>query len=252
MGAGSAFAQGWQEVKGNHFIVLFEARQSPDAANAILRAAEGYYDKIARRLGYSRYSGWAWEQRVKILVFKDQQTFMSKTGQPPWSSGYSDRDSELFQSRVIVTYQQESGFLKGLLPHEIGHLILRDDVGFDKLLPLWFEEGVAQLEEMYKTENSKKLMKKLIRKNQYIPLAALSSWDVRQEQDPEKAALFYAESVSIVDFLMSSRGSAVFADLFRRLKDGLSFEDALMSAYKQQFKSTSGLEEGWINYLKNL
>ena len=248
----SALAESWQQAKGKHFIVYFEQKQDEESAKAVLREAEKYYDRISRLIGYARYSDyWTWEERVRILVFKDQDSFMKKTHQPPWSMGYADRDSALFSSRVIVTFNQEQGFLLGLLPHEIGHLILRDFVGFATFLPLWFEEGVAQLEEIYQKENARKIMKKLARKNQYIPLRTLANWDVRSEQDPEKAAVFYAQSVSVVDFLMRHYGSTAFANLCRRLKGEMSFEEVLASTYGQKLKSLEDLERSWVNDLRN-
>ena len=139
------------------------------AAKKVLRKAEEYYKKIGSQIGYARYSDfWTWDERVKIIMYHDQIEFMKETGHPNWLSGYSSRDEYLLHSKVIVTYKQEADFFTGFLPHEISHLILGDFL-HPYRVPLWFDEGVAQLQEINKSAMSNSMMKVLVRKGQHIP-----------------------------------------------------------------------------------
>lgn len=241
----------WSEFKDKHFVVYYTMSEDESWARVLLQKAEEYYDRIALEIGYSRYSNfWTWEDRVKIIIFADQKTYLQKTGQPKWSTGYSNRDSQLFKSRVIVTYHQENDFIDGLLPHEISHLILRDFIGFDRQIPLWFDEGVAQLNEANKKILADTLMKKLVKQNQFIPFEVLTTRDIRQETDSKKAIRFYLESVSVVDFLIKEYGHSAFGDLCRGLKDGKDIEDAIRGAYSGSIDSIVSLQEQWVKYMQ--
>lgn len=248
---GSVEAGTWEHVKDKHFIVYYNFKEDLTPANLVLRKAEEYYNKIANQIGYSRYSNfWTWDDRVKIIIFPDQAAFMQNTGQPAWSQGYSSRDSKLFHSRIIVTYRQEQGFIDGVLPHEIGHLILHDFVGFDTPVPLWFDEGVAQLQEQGKRKLVDQSLKPIVKKGQHIPFSLLTRWDVRGEGDQKKVMIFYLQSLSVVDFMIRQYGSSSFGYLCRGLKDGKTMEEALRSVYSSSISTAENLEKRWAEYMR--
>ena len=247
--AKEVLADRWKHIKDEHFIVYYSDEKDLALARQVLTKSESYYDKIAYQLGYARYSNfWTWEQRAKIIIFPNQQEFLQNTRQPSWSKGYADRDSRLFHSRTIVTYRQEQDFLDGFLPHEISHLILGDFVGSNRKIPIWFDEGVAQLHEGDKVAVSNQLMKNLVKVNGQISLDTLVSLDVRKEKDPQRVKIFYAQSVSLVDFLLKSYGSDAFGNLCRCLRDGKGIEEALASACS--LYALSDLEKKWLQYLR--
>lgn len=239
----------WQELKAEHFIAYYNFKEDLPNIQLILRKAEEYYKRIAEQIGYSRYSNfWTWEDRAKIIIFPDQQTFIRNTGQPAWSAGYSGRDSELFHSRIIVTYRQEQDFLYGLLPHEIGHLILHDFVGFDTPVPLWFDEGVAQLQEINKKDLANQFMRPLAQQKHHVPFPVIMNWDIRKESDTAKVKIFYAQSLSMVDFMIKNYGSSAFGNLCRNFKEGKNMEGALRAAYASSIDSLNAFERRWAEY----
>lgn len=241
----------WREEKGEHFIIMYPLKVERPWARKVLNEAERDYDRIADKIGYTRYKDfWTWEDRVQILIYADHQAFVEKTGRPQWAEGFTPRDLNLFENRVIVTYKQETGFLNGVLPHEITHLILRDFVGSDKQIPVWFDEGVAQLQEDKKQFQADLAMRLLVRQKQYFSVNKLFQFDV-QQADAQKVGLFYLQSVSIVDFLIKRYGSSRFGDFCKNLRDGYEFEEALRKAYTNMIDSISQLEDKWVDYLMN-
>ncbi|MFA5060674.1 MAG: hypothetical protein WC676_08660 [Candidatus Omnitrophota bacterium] len=240
----------WQQLKGKHFVVYYNFKQDEPAARKILNASEDYYDKITRKIGYARHTNsWTWEERVRIIIFADQAAFSRSTGQPAWSRGYADSDSYLFHSRLIATFRQEEGFIDGILPHEISHLVLRDFVGFEVKMPLWFEEGVAQFYESDKRSQAQEVMPRLVAKKMYIPFDVFMNWDIRKVKDQSLASLFYGQSVSVVDFLMKKYGSDSFGLLCRYLREGRTMAEALRGAYPR-IRSVQDFENDWVVYLK--
>ena len=239
----------WNNKKGEHFIIQYSSQIESDWASEVLREAERYYDIIGRRIGYTRFQDyWTWEDRAKILIYADQKAFMEDTGQPVWSKGGATR--HLDGARVIVSYGQDESFLEGVLPHEIGHLILNDFVGVKTHVPLWFDEGVAQLQEEDKKVQADKIMRRVVKLQKHIPLGQLSGMDIRHEEDTNTVAIFYSQGISIIDFLITAYGSQRFGQFCRNLGNGQNFEDALKNAYTSYIDSLSELEEKWLQFMR--
>lgn len=256
----------WQEVKGQHFIVYFTGEEQ--LAKDILDKAEIYYSRIAADLGYPRYSDfWLWENRVKIYIYTDRDSFLKATGQPDWSEGMAD-----YNSKQIISYRWSKGFLDSLLPHEMAHLIFRDFVGFKGEVPLWLDEGVAQWEEEAKRQEMKSMVKQLLDKDGLLALSDMMNLDLRRlkqtdkvyfrtglTKDGKKAVVvlstvnlvntYYVQSVSLVGFLIERYGGNNFASFCRELREGKTVEGALIAAYPDHFRSLDDLEQKWRQYV---
>lgn len=264
-----ASAQEWQELKSEHFIVCFE--QDENFAKDVSYKAEGYYQRIASDLGYSRHSNfWTWDNRVKIYIYKEKAAFLKATGQPEWSEGMAD-----YTHKQIVSYAWSSGFLESLLPHEMAHLIFRDFVGFKGEVPLWLDEGVAQWEEEPKRAEYKSASQAYLKKNILLSLEDMMKLDIRDVKDIDKkihirsirrkngeriilliagenlVTTYYLQSVSLVGFLIEKYGSVSFVDFCRVLRDGKSLEEALQAAYSTySIQAIQDLEDRWVEYLE--
>src|SRR3989338_1305108 len=247
----SLHAQEQKELKGDHFIVHYAGALTDDEARTMLRRAEEYYNSIAEMVGYARYSKfWTWDKRVTITVYPDGPTFTQKTGQPPWSQGTVERDWTPDRNKEIITFRQQENFFDGILPHEISHLILHDFIGVNVRVPRWFDEGVAQLQEKEKRQIAKQLMMRLVSQNKQPPLNVLMTISLKGEQNQAKIKIFYTQSLSVIDFLISRYGSESLGNLCRNMRDGKSFEAALTSAYPNNFSSLADLERKWAASLK--
>jgi hypothetical protein len=244
--------QGWLKFEGDHFVVLYEPGDDQDMANDVLNRAEDYYSSIADDIGYSRYHKfWTWKDRVKIILFHDRGDYVQKTGQPPWSQGYASLHSELFRSRVIVSYRDQPDFLQVILPHEITHLILHDFMGFERPIPRFFDEGVAQMEQKDDSLSHMDVLAHLITGGKIIPLSDLLAYDLAaHKNDARSISIFYVESLYIVDFLVKTYGKSAFQEMCRRLRDGDGFEQALKSSYYPTLDSMQTLQEKWFDYVK--
>jgi hypothetical protein len=243
---------GWLKVEGDHFVVLYPTSDDEDAAHEILDHAEDYYNDIADDIGYSRYQNfWTWNDRVKIILFNDQDSYVRQTGQPPWSEGFASIYSELFKSRIIVSYMGQPNFVEVILPHEITHLVLHDFIGFDRPIPRFFDEGVAQLEQKDDSLSHMDIMARMIIGGKIIPLQDLLAYDlVAHRNDAMSISIFYVESLYIVDFLIKTYGKDAFKDMCRHLRDGDSFEDALKTSYYPTIDSMQTLQDKWTDYAK--
>ncbi len=239
------------ESSSDHFRVRFSMEAERDTAQSVLRQAEAYYIKIAEDIGYSRYEDfWTWDRRVVIMLYPDQYAYARFTGSPSWSKGFASRDTRVFKEHAIVSYDGQQNFLDEVLPHEIAHLMLWDYIGAGSTsrMPVWFEEGVAQLEEKEKSEKVFEAMRPLVLRRGHIPFSSFGGMTVTGEGDPQKVSLFYAQSLSIVLFLIQKYGKDSFYRLCAELRSGSSFEVALDRAYPSVFGSFDTVESRWVRY----
>ncbi|NTV28812.1 MAG: hypothetical protein HGA80_01900 [Candidatus Omnitrophica bacterium] len=242
----------FREVQGDHFIVKYLLADERENALRILQRAEDYYKRVADGIGYSRYQEyWTWERRVNIVLYPDQMSYARFTGQPVWSKGYASRDSRLFHSKVVVSYDDQPDFLEEILPHEITHLMVWDFLGFTRKVPIWFEEGLAQLEEQGKRDVVQEAMQGVVAAGNAIPFTTFNSLNITSIQDQTRVSLFYAQSLSIVDFMLTRYGKDAFRHFCRELRQGGEFEESLARAYPAIFRTLFDLEWKWKNYLQN-
>ncbi|MDD5006125.1 MAG: peptidase MA family metallohydrolase [Candidatus Omnitrophica bacterium] len=240
-----ALNDNFQEKRSTHFIIYYKAGVEGDFIDDIIKTAEGYYDEIANNLGYHRYNFWLWDERANIYIFPDRTSYQKETGQPDWSGGCAS-----YRDKKIWTYPHAAGFFDSILPHELGHIIFREFVGFENSnIPLWFEEGIASYQERSKRYASTSMVKEFLSKNKLLSIDELSK--VKSPQDivnNEDAEVFYAEAVSIIYFLINNFDKYRFALLCKSLKENNSLDQALNKTYFD-LRDSRELYRQWLNHL---
>ncbi|MDP8265989.1 MAG: peptidase MA family metallohydrolase [Candidatus Aceula meridiana] len=233
----------WKEHKSRHFIVYYQ--KAPfDFIKTVDEAAEDYYYEITDNLGFSRDQIWSFDDRARIYIYDDSDHYVDSARQARWSSG-----STILGSKIIRTFPSAHGFFDSVLPHELGHIIFREYVGFKTKIPLWMDEGVAMYQEKAKRFGVNGEVKRALENETFIPISKLSKMRLTRSSSRAAVDLFYAEAASIVYFLIADQGRFRFMSFCRNLKQGNSFEQSLHKAYGR-FKDTDDLNRAWVNYLK--
>ncbi len=279
-----AFAQNWQEMKSEHFVLFYASGTSPvnstdssggaisaeDFGKDVLYKSEGYYEKIAADLGYQRSSEfWTWDKRVKIYIYSDQEAFLKTANHPAWAGGMADYDN-----KAIISYLGSKDFTVTILPHEIAHLIFRDFVGFKGQVPLWLDEGVAQWTEIEKRMKIKKLVKEMLVDDKLLTVEYMMNFSLNSFNNGDKVYIiptrtmrgekktffltgnniittFYIEAVSLVGFLIERFGKLEFTNFCRALRDGKGVEEALSAVYSSRLRNLEDFEKEWRDYVEN-
>ena len=233
----------WQEHKTTHFYIYYKTAPL-DFVENVAQAAEGYYAEITRNLGFTRYENWSYEKRASIYIYRDQDDYVISAKTAGWSHGVANA-----KDKVIRTFPSAHGFFDSTLPHEMGHIIFREFVGFRSALPLWLDEGVAMYQEKAKRWGANDSVFQAIKTKTFIPLPELSVMSLTSETDSKVVNLFYAEAASIVYYLISELGQYRFVAFCQKLKDGETFEKALTDTYPR-FTDLEGLNRTWTKYLE--
>ena len=234
----------WNEYPSAHFIVYYKDIPQ-DFVQTVGESAESYYNEIAINLGFNRERDWMSDQRIKIYIYQDDQDYVRNSQQYQWSHGAASA-----KERTIRTFPSAHGFFDSTLPHELGHIIFHDYIGFDVEIPLWFEEGVAMYQEKAKRFGVNEDVLRALKNDEFISLTDLTNMRLYSDSPPERVQLFYAEAASVVNYMISELGEYRFVKLCRELKAGNSFIDAMKSSYVR-FSDFQELNRAWVSYLKD-
>ena len=235
----------WQVFKSTHFLIYYN--NAPESfISKISDKSEEYYNKIAEDLGFSRLDFWIWDDRAKIYIYDNAGDYHRDTGEPLWSQG-----ATLPGHKVIYAFVDAKNFLETTLPHEIGHIIFREFVGFNnRAIPLWLEEGVASYQEKSRHAFANQVIRAAMVNNEFIDLRELSlSQTYPRGGSIDSVGLFYAESFSVIDFLIKKFSRDSFVSFCRYLRDRRDLDSTLSLNYN--FTNLAELDQAWQRYIKN-
>jgi len=234
----------WNTKKSEHFIV-YSQDSSLSYIDELINKVESYYATITEELGFTRFQGfWTWDDRAKIYIFKNALEYQKATNQPKWSGAQAN-----VITREVYTYKDMKDFFDIILPHELGHIIFREFIGFKRNLPLWLDEGIVSYLEKDQKKERLEMVKILVKTRSFMPLDEL--WNVHRYNmvTPE---FFYAEATSVIDFLISTYGKERFVEFCRRLRDLRVDQDWTVVFFESyDFKDIPDMNERWMKFLSN-
>jgi hypothetical protein len=231
---------GWRVAETCNFRILHN--QPRERAERIARAAErARADVLGKWFGGG---GADWEPRCDVYVYATGTEFSGATGVPAMVPGFSRSRCEAGRivSRRIDLHGDAPYCLEAVLPHEVAHVVLASEFG-DRRPPPWANEGVAVLTEPRPRVDLH--LRNLPRYGQADQLFRPA--DLLQLDDyPERRLLgpFYAQSVSLVEFLASAKGPQTFT---RFVRDGMrdGYGTALRTHYGWGLEE---LDRRWRRY----
>jgi hypothetical protein len=228
----------WNTEKTQHFIIYYQSAQASFIRD-LAYAAERYYNSIIDELGFRRMDFWSWDNRAKIYIYNGFEDYKKEADRKDWSGAVVFVDT-----RTIKSFLGQFDFFDSILPHEMTHIIFREFVGREAILPLCIDEGVASSQEKGHLHERLSLIKKLILQGKYMHFDKLFNIYQAKGISPQE---FYAQSASLVVFLIKQYGRERFVDFSRKLRDGMLWDKALLSVYK--FKSFADMENEWKDFI---
>ena len=129
---------------------------------------------------------------------------------------------------------------KRAIAHELGHLVVHQAVfGPYGELPTWLDEGLAMDAEGNLRSDLQKKLDKAVTNDTLFSVRSISS---SFPPDPDEAALCYAESYSVVQFLLDNYGRHKILELLNVFQEGSTYDDALNEVYGFDM---DGLNTAW-------
>jgi hypothetical protein len=228
----------WNVAATANFRVLHN--QPRETAERVARIAEATRSAMSRKWFGEEAAPWG--QPCKVYLHASTQDYTRATQAPPQSPGHSrmQREGERVVLREVHLRCDEAHMLDSVLPHETTHVILAGRFGPHDV-PRWADEGMAVLSEprerielhlrnlpLHRRDRTLFNVGQLMRMGEY--------------PEPRYIGPFYAQGVSLVEFLSQRNGPQVFARFLREGLDG-GYEPALRKYYN--VRDFAELEREW-------
>lgn len=217
---------------------------SPELAEQVARTAERTRDAMARKWFGKPLE--AWPQRCDVYLHPTVVEYQQATGLTvPGHFGLKQEEltKRIVGRRLDFRCEDPRRMVMEVLPHEATHAVLSGQFGnYD--IPRWADEGIALLSEP--AVNIQLYAQTLERcRTEGTLMAPEKLMKLADFPEPRYITAFYAESISLVDFLVRERGPQVFTEFVRNaLKNG--YEPTLEQYYG--FKTFADFERKWSRY----
>jgi len=134
---------------------------------------------------------------------------------------------------------------KRAMTHELNHIVI-NQVTFNPYsgLPVWLNEGLAMYSEGELTAQYSTTLSAAANSDNLLSVRTISS---PFSASAGKATLSYAESYSLVDYLIQEYGPGKMQELLQTFKSGNTYDGALTQIFGFD---TEGLNDRWQTWLK--
>ncbi len=176
---------------------------------------------------------------VSLWIYESYDELRSamEQGAKEWTGGVSYSDMGVI---LIGIAESNLAWGKRAVSHELSHVVI-DQATHNPFgdLPRWLNEGLAMysegpLESQYKTS-----LDRAVSQGKLLTLKTISS---NFPADSNAATLSYAESYSVLKYLIDTYGRDKMAALLNVFKEGATYDGALKKVYGMD---TDGLDTAW-------
>lgn len=233
----------WGKLKTPHFIIYYQDRE---LAGKIGNTFEYQWYSIQQKLGPKKNDR-KWTT-CEVYVFPSRREYMKNTGLPEWSDGVTKmayQQGRLYEQKIYL-YASAPLLLSNIIPHELTHAMYPWFLNYRHRLPKWLNEGIAMTSEAkFRSSNRQYTLKRAIKRGTLIPLSKLLKMKAYPSSE-EQVHIFYAQSLSLVTFLIKQKG---INGLLKLTQKTSNIKSVLKDVYKMS--SISALERKWLNYAKS-
>lgn len=230
--------QKWREMTDGLVTVYWYAGDD-DFAQAMLDGANGAIERLSARFDVVA------DQPVRVVIYGEEDDFNDAL--PPnsadWIGGQAHPELHLFVGLVEAGDESEG---RRLIPHEVSHLILHQatENPFNGP-PDWLDEGLAVYNQELEDSWMDGVLEDAVDEGRLIPVRALNA---SFPLDPDQALLSYAESRSIVQYIIEELGDERMADLVAIFRSEVSFDEAVEGALGMSIDELDAAWKAWLGY----
>ncbi len=221
----------WRSA-GSGKLTLHWYRGSPTFAQNLLDSAVDSLGQLGRTTGVTPQSP------IDLYIYASTADMRDAIlYEPGWTGGQAFPDHDIV---IIGISSDQLDWGKRTEAHELTHVLV-GHLTFSCLgsVPTWLNEGIAVYGEGGPEQSGRDQLRSAIAEDTLISVRALSGGF---SEHPSKADLSYAQSYSLVNYLVSSFGQKQLIALFGELRGGQTIEAALERVYGF---GLDGLEDRW-------
>lgn len=236
------YRDGWARAETANFRIYHN--QSKDFVEKVATVAERTRSSLAGKW----FGGFKedWTPRCDVVLYSTAEDYSRSTGisaSSPGRSFITIDGGRVTRRQMDLHCDNPTKLLLAILPHETAHVVLAGQFG-ERQIPRWADEGVAVLSEpRERIERHLRTLPSCSRNGLLFHVRDLM--ELTDYPEPQLVTAFYAQSVSLVEFLANEKGPQVFAQFLR---------DALIDGYTEALKRHYGyrtfdeLERKWSQH----
>jgi len=226
----------WQSLTSsilqNSALILFWYEGNDSFAQELMDTCQGGLARLTQDIG--TYP----ERPIKIYIYASTSDLQGAMIFPQeWTGGAA---FTAFSTIAIGIPPSELDWGKRALVHELTHLVVHQAT-FSPYgqLPIWLDEGLATYNEGELDLVFRSSLEEAILEDELISVRSLCS---PFSAETEKARLSYAQSYSLVRYLLDNYGQDRMLELLTILKQGSTYDEALTEVYGFDI---DGLDARW-------
>lgn len=221
----------WQTLTGGQLSVHYYGIKESFAQDMLDAGLEGM-ERNAKDAGLTT------EDPVDIYVYPNYDDLRDAIlYEPSWTGGQAFSDQNIV---IMGTAASNANWDKATIIHELTHVLV-GHFTFSCLgdVPQWLNEGLAVYSEGPLDAQFQQPLDRAIQNDTLLSVASISG---SFSEVSDKANLSYAESYSLVNYLIETYGQTKMTELLGGLRDGLTLDQALQQTYGFD---VNGLEDAW-------
>jgi hypothetical protein len=225
----------WLSLKQGKINVFYYSGGN-ELAQSIMTDAQQSLVKLANDTGVTP------DKTVSIYAYATSQDYHNSTiFEPEWSGGIAF--TQFSTISIIIRPGQLMLDISGI-PHELTHTVIYQvTVNPYNELPVWLNEGLAMYAEGVLSPQFTTPLKKAIQGNSLISVRSLSD---PFSANGDQANLSYAQSFSLIDYLISQYGSAKMSELLQVFHQGSEYDAAFLETYGFDMDQLNTQWKTWV------
>lgn len=161
--------------------------------------------------------------------------------EPDWTGGQAYADHQIV---IIGIPEEQLAWGETAVAHEMAHIVVGSQVdNCYSRLPSWLSEGLAVYAEGGLSNDETEILQQAIEDDTLFEVRSLND---SFSNDRQRAGLAYAQSFSLVDFLVQTYGRAQMIALLDEFQAGYRADSALENTFGFD---TDGLEIAWREFV---
>lgn len=228
----------WQTLQRG-VVTLYYYAGNPSFAEQALATTVNSVERFDRTFGVTT------DRPIRVVMYASDRDFRAAlpAGSDDWVGGFAEPDLGLI---VVAIRPGDTGEIARMLSHEVVHVVMAQATAnpFNSPPP-WLNEGIASYYQEVPDDRFAPVLQRAVRAGNLDTVRALNS---AFPPDPGAAILAYAESESIVRFIVEEKGADAIADLINVFREGVSYDEAVQRALGIDLDQLDHEWKAWLGY----
>lgn len=220
-------------------VSIYWYQGSNSFAQTLMSTAQQSLVKLERDTGATP------DSMINIYIYASTQDLQGSMVFPQeWTGGAAFTQ---FNIIAIGISPDNLAWGQGAMTHELTHIVISQMTANPYSgLPVWLNEGLAMYSQGLLEPQYSSLLKDAVIGNKLISVRSLAS---PFSATTEKSLLSYAESYTLVEFLITQYGSDKMLQLLQTFREGATYDGALQKIYGFDMDGLNEIWKAWITRL---